>query len=83
VVASDLEAFRSFLDHEATALLIPAGDSRALAAALAQLAREPETRERLRRSARPIVEAHTWNASAETHERIYRGFLAARHTAEV
>ena len=83
VVASDLEVFRSFLDHDGTALLVPAGDSEALGAALARLAREPDTRERLRRSARPIVEAHTWNASAETHERIYRAFLAARHTAEV
>jgi glycosyltransferase involved in cell wall biosynthesis len=78
VVASDLEAFRSFLDHDDTALLIPAGDSRALAAALARLAREPETRERLRRSARAAVATHTWDASAAGHERVYGEFLAGR-----
>jgi glycosyltransferase involved in cell wall biosynthesis len=75
VVASDLEVFRSFLDHDGTALLIPAGDSQALAAALARLAREPETRDRLRRSARAAVATHTWDASAAGHERLYRAFL--------
>jgi glycosyltransferase-like protein len=48
VAASDLEAFRSFLVHDRTALLAPVGDSEALAAALARLARRPELRERLR-----------------------------------
>jgi glycosyltransferase-like protein len=78
VVASDLEVFRSFLDHDGTALLIPAGDSQALAAALARLAREPETRERLRGSARAAVATHTWDASAAGHERVYREFLDTR-----
>jgi glycosyltransferase-like protein len=78
VVASDLDVFRSFLRHDRTALLTPVGDSDALAAALARLAREPAERERLRRSARPIVAAHTWDASAAAHERAYRAFLRAR-----
>ena len=82
VVASDLEVFRSFLRHDRTALLTPVGDSEALAAALAHLAREPAARERLRRSARPIVAAHTWDACAAAHERAYRAFLAARCAAE-
>jgi glycosyltransferase-like protein len=77
VVASDLEVFRSFLRHERTALLTPVGDSEALAAALARLAREPAARERLRRSAGPVVAAHTWDASAAAHERAYHAFLAA------
>lgn len=81
VVASDLEAFRSFLLDGSTALLAPVGDSEALAAALARLAREPATRERLRRSARRIVAAHTWDASAAGHEHAYRAFLSARHSA--
>jgi glycosyltransferase-like protein len=77
VVASDLEVFRSFLEHDRTALLTPVGDSEALAGALARLAREPAARERLRRSARPVVAAHTWDACAAAHERAYRSFLAA------
>jgi glycosyltransferase-like protein len=77
VVASDLEVFGSFLEHGRTALLTPVGDSEALAGALAQLAREPAARERLRRCARPVVAAHTWDACAAAHERAYRSFLAA------
>jgi glycosyltransferase-like protein len=77
VVASDLEVFRTFLEHDRTALLTPVGDSEALAAALARLAREPADRERLRLSARPVVAAHTWDASAAAHERAYQAFLAA------
>ena len=82
VVASDLEVFRSFLSHDRTALLTPVGDSEALAAALARLAREPGARERLCRCARPIVAAHTWDASAAAHEDAYRAFLAALDPAE-
>ncbi len=82
VVASDIDVFRSFLRHDHTALLTPVGDSEALAAALARLAREPAARERLRRSARPVVAAHTWDASAAAHERAYRAFLAALDPAE-
>jgi glycosyltransferase-like protein len=78
VVASDLEVFRSFLIHEHTALLAPLGDSEELAAALVRLAREPQTRERLLSSARRVVAAHTWDASAAAHEGVYRAFLAAR-----
>jgi glycosyltransferase-like protein len=78
VVASDLEVFRSFLVHGRTALLAPVGDSEALAAALTRLAREPGTRERLLGSARRVVARHTWDASAASHERAYRAFLAAR-----
>jgi glycosyltransferase-like protein len=81
VVASDLDVFRSFLRHDHTALLTAVGDSAALAAALARLAREPDTRERLRRHARPVVAAHSWEASAAAHERAYRTFLAARQPA--
>src|SRR5262245_52757695 len=47
VVASELDVFDSFLIHDRTALLAPVGDSEALALALARLAREPRTRERL------------------------------------
>jgi glycosyltransferase-like protein len=82
VVASDLDVFHSFLRHDHTALLTPVGDSEAMAGALAALAREPAARERLRRSARPVVAAHTWDASAVAHERAYRAFLAARQAAE-
>ena len=81
VVASDLEVFRSFLLDGSTALLAPVGDSEAMAAALARLARERATRERLSRSARRIVAAHTWDASAAGHELAYGEFLSARHSA--
>jgi glycosyltransferase-like protein len=83
VVATDLEVFHSFLHHERTALLTPVGDGEALAAALARLAREPELGERLARSARGVVAAHTWDVCASAHERAYRAFLDARRPAEL
>ena len=81
VVASDLDVFGSFLHHDRTALLTPVGDSEALAVALARLARDPSQRDRLRRFARPVVAAHTWEASAAVHERAYRAFLDGRRPA--
>jgi glycosyltransferase-like protein len=81
VVASDLDVFHSFLRHDRTALLTPVGDSEALAVALARLARDPSQRDRLRRFARPVVAAHTWEASAGVHERAYRAFLDGRRPA--
>ncbi|MBC8098454.1 MAG: glycosyltransferase family 4 protein [Armatimonadetes bacterium] len=66
LVASDLPAWRDVVQHEQTALLVPAADVPALAAAIAQLHMNMELRTRLADNARQHVLAHyTWRARAE------------------
>ena len=74
-VVSDLEVFRGFLGDGASALLAPAGDPDALAAALVRVARDPALAERLRAGGREVVERHTWARVAAAHETAYREFL--------
>lgn len=77
VVASDLDALRTFLRHERSALLVPVGDSAALAAALARLARAPGEREALRVAGRQTAADYTWERAAVEHERAYAEVLRA------
>jgi glycosyltransferase-like protein len=77
VVASDLDVLRSFLADGESALLAPAGDGAALAAALERVARDGVLRERLRAGGDAVVRAHTWDAVAAAHERAYEAFLSA------
>jgi glycosyltransferase-like protein len=77
VVASDLDALRTFLAHGRSALLVPVGDSGALAEALARLARDPLERDSLRAAGRQIVAEYTWERAALEHERVYAGLLGS------
>lgn len=77
LVTSDLDVFRGFLTHGESALLTPAGDGPALAAALARVAADPGLRDRLRAGGWRVVAAHTWEAAAVAHERAYEAFLGA------
>ena len=52
VVASDIDVFREFLGDGESALLAPVGDARALAAAMARVARDELLRARLRAGGR-------------------------------
>jgi glycosyltransferase involved in cell wall biosynthesis len=59
-VAADLPGVREIVSSE-TAVIIPPGDARALADAVASLARDADRRERLGRAGRALVAAqHTW-----------------------
>jgi glycosyltransferase-like protein len=77
VVASALDEFATYLSDGRSALLVPVGDANALGAALARLARSPETRARLRADGLRIASAHTWDRAAIEHERVYRKLLAS------
>ena len=77
VVASDIDPLRTFLEHDHSALLVPAQDGDALAGALAGLARDPGARERLRAGGREVARAFTWDAAAATHERVYAELLSS------
>jgi glycosyltransferase involved in cell wall biosynthesis len=64
IVASDLPAIREVLTHEATALLVPAGDETALAAAIRRLVDDPPLADRLAMAARALAPGYTWDARA-------------------
>jgi glycosyltransferase-like protein len=76
VVASDLAAFRGFLD-ERCARIVPVGDASALAHELLEVARA----ERTRAGGRAVARAWSWDAAAAAHERAYEDLLKANTSA--
>jgi glycosyltransferase involved in cell wall biosynthesis len=75
-VASDLEAFRGFLDDRC-ARIVPVGDAAALAQALLAVARG----ERPAVRGRTVARAWSWDAAAAAHEHAYQEFLGLREAA--
>ncbi|HEV7467512.1 MAG TPA: glycosyltransferase, partial [Candidatus Dormibacteraeota bacterium] len=71
VVASDIEVFRSYLSHGESALLVPAGDAGAIAAAMRRVAADHRLRERLAAAGPAVAARYTWAASARRHAEIY------------
>lgn len=57
-VITDSAGIRDYVENEKTALLVPPGDSAALAGAIERLLDEPELRERLGRAARLFASEH-------------------------
>lgn len=81
VVASRVAGIPDVVDDDRNGLLVPPGDSGALAVALRRLVREPETRDRLATEARRDAVARlSWEATARTFDRCYAeaAALAAR-----
>jgi glycosyltransferase involved in cell wall biosynthesis len=64
IVASDLPAFREVLTGSVSALLVPAGDPAAMAAALAALRDDRALAERLARGAFALAGEYSWEARA-------------------
>lgn len=76
VVASDVDGIPDVVLHGETGLLAPPGDVRALAAAIARLARDPSLRERMGRAGREFVEQeYCWQDNARLMERLYAELL--------
>jgi glycosyltransferase-like protein len=71
VVASDLPVFREYLRPGRDALLVPAGDPPALAAALTSVLDDRGLAGRLRAAGRAVAASFTWGASAAEHRAIY------------
>jgi glycosyltransferase involved in cell wall biosynthesis len=66
IVASRLGQIAEILEHEVDALLVPAGEPKALADAIDRLAADPELRRRLGAAARrKVVERFTWKLNVE------------------
>lgn len=77
-VSTDVGGAREVLDRGRCGLLVQAGDDRAMAEALASLARDPGLRDRLGNSARAhVVARYSQNKMYDAYERLYRDPLKA------
>jgi glycosyltransferase involved in cell wall biosynthesis len=65
IVATDLASTRLVLTHEQNALLVEAGNARALGSAIARLLSDVPLADRLAASARESVAGQTWTARAQ------------------
>ena len=77
IVASDLPSIREVLTHEVNALLVPAGEAKALASALKRLSDEPETGARLAARAGEDVKRYSWDERGRRLGAILRRVLSA------
>ena len=72
VVASAVGQNCEYIKHQASGLLIPAGDDDAFAAAVVSLLKDSSLRERLGRAARQVIQEHyTWAFLAQRVEQAY------------
>ncbi len=72
VVASDIGCFAEMLSNGEEGVLVPPGDSEALAGALASLIRSPETRDRMRVKMQALRQrVPSWRHIAETTAAVY------------
>lgn len=71
VVASELDAFRRVLRDGAAGVLVPTGDSAALAEALSSLLTDDARRAELVRTATQVVGSYDWPVVAEQILRVY------------
>lgn len=78
VVASDMEAFRAVIGRDpAAGLLVPTGDSAALAGTLAELIDDPDARAALTAAGRARAAAFDWPVVAAEVLQVYRAAIAA------
>jgi glycosyltransferase involved in cell wall biosynthesis len=71
VVASDLPVFREYLRPGRDALMVPAADADALAAALGAVLDDGALAGRLRAAGHEVCARFTWDRCAAEHQRIY------------
>jgi glycosyltransferase involved in cell wall biosynthesis len=78
VVASDAGGLPEVVEHGVTGLVVPRGDSAALAAAIGSLLEDPERRRRMGAAGRArALRLFDWDRTAEQFERLY-GEVGAR-----
>jgi len=77
-IASDVGGIPEVIPSPEFALLVPAGDPRALAAAIARLSDEPALRDQLGKAARErALDRYTLSVMTDAYERLYRAARAA------
>jgi glycosyltransferase involved in cell wall biosynthesis len=82
VVASNSPGIRESVRDGDTGFLVPHGDTRAMAAAMSQLAQDPSLVTRLGVQARAFAETFTWERAAEETERHLQGVAELMPRAE-
>ena len=76
VIASDVGGHRELIRHGQTGILFKAGDPAALAAAVLELQRHPESWAALRAAGRSFVEnERNWRVSVENYRNVYRSLV--------
>ncbi len=78
VVASDIPGYRSVVEPDQHAVLVPPGDTQALADALVGLIQDPERREDIARRGRARALEFAWPRVAAQIEAVYHEALARR-----
>jgi len=76
VIASDLPEIRRVVNEHELGILVPAGDSSALAAAINELVRDPVKRTRFSDNAKQAAEPLSWEAQEHELTILYRRILA-------
>ena len=76
VIASDLPEIRRVVNEHELGVLVPAGDSPALAAAINELVRDPAKRAKFSDNAKRAAEALSWEAQEHELGSLYRHVLA-------
>lgn len=77
VMASDIAVFREYLADGDSALLPPAGDPEAIAAAMGALVDDSALRARLAAAGGEVARAYSWERAASRHAELYRDIAAA------
>lgn len=75
IVASDIEAFRSLVKNNESALLVPPKNANAMAAAIVKLVEDKYLRERLGRAAFSAVQMYDWSHVAKAQIDYYNEIL--------
>jgi glycosyltransferase involved in cell wall biosynthesis len=82
IIASDLATFRAHFDADAIRF-VPGGDRVALAAAIRELAADPDAAARLGAAARRQAAGYAWQLQAPRYLEVIEGLIRARATSSV
>jgi phosphatidyl-myo-inositol alpha-mannosyltransferase len=80
VVASNIEGYAQVADHDETGILVPPGDSTALAAAVVMLLQDEERRRAFGVAARKAAEPYSWDRIGARLVEIYERVAAPTGT---
>jgi glycosyltransferase involved in cell wall biosynthesis len=84
VIVSDLECFRDIVIHGKTGLVVPHGDSGALAAAIRQMCRDPDARIRMGEEGYRLAcsDRYRWDSIASRTVGVYRDAFLGRRSRQ-
>jgi phosphatidylinositol alpha-mannosyltransferase len=80
VVASDIEGYAQVADHGETGILVPPGDSEALASAVIELLEDEGRRRALGLAAREAAEPYSWERIGRRLVEVYERLVASTET---